>query len=145
MYLGGTKQMKNVEIMIRFIDAVKRSLTDLFEGNMCECMSDIYNDPRYVDSKMLYFPCKRAEMFLSEAFSAELHYAHSPENLSGEITWYIFLSFYDRKRERKILMLELMNEEIIDLETDYTAIKEKGLYEFVNELINTILDMSIGK
>ena len=139
--------MKNVEIMVNFIDAVKRSVTELFEGNICECRSYIYikEDPRYIDSKMYLFPCKKSEMFGNEAYAAELHYAHSPENLSGEITWYIFLSFYDRKREKKILMLELMNEEIIDLETDYTAIKEKGLYEFVNELINTILDMSIGK
>ena len=141
LYLGGTK------IMINFIRNLKASLTDLFEGNTFESRSYLYTDenPKYMDQKMFIFPCKKSEYFGSEAFSAELHYAHSPENLSGEITWHIFVSFYDRKREEKICMIELNDKEIICLETNYDALRENGLYEFVNELIKTILDMSIGK
>ena len=147
LYLGGTKQMKNAEIMVEFIDSVKRSVTELFEGNICECKSSIYikEDPRYIDSKMYLFPCKKSEMFGAESVAAELHYAYTPEGLDGERTWKMFFSFYDRKRERKICMIELHGKEIIEIVTDDEALKEHGLYEFVNELINTILDMSIGK
>ena len=139
--------MKNAEIMVEFIDSIKRSVTELFEGNLCECKSYIYikEDPRYIDSKMYLFPCKKSEMFGNEAYAAELHYAYTPENLSGEIKWNIFLSFYDRRRKEKICMIELHGKEIIEIVTNDEALKEHGLYEFVNELINTILDMSIGK
>ena len=132
--------------MIKFIDAVKRSVTDMFEGNICEGQSYIYSkeNPKYMDSRMFLFPFKKSETFGSEKLSAELHYAYT-EDLDGEIKWNIFIAFYDRKREKKILMLELLNKEIIELETDDEALREHGIYEFVNELINTILDMSIGK
>ena len=139
--------MKNVEIMVKLLDKLKKQMTDLFEGNICECGSYVYikDDPKYVDSKMFYFPFKRRAMFGAESVAAELHYAYTPEGLDGERTWKMFFSFYDRKREKKICMIELHGKEIIEIVTDDEALKEHGLYEFVNELINTILDMSIGK
>lgn len=140
--------MKNVEIMTKLLDAIKRVTTDLFEGNIIECRSYIYdhNDPKYADTKAFIFPCKRSDVFGEQIISAELHYAYTPFRIDGDVNFKVFFSIYDRERKDKIVFLSMTNGVIDEYETATVDIlEERGLDKFVEDLEHFILNLSISE
>ena len=133
-------------MMTKIIDAIKRVTTDLFEGNIIECKSYIYNydDPKYVDTKAYVFPCKKSDVFGEEAISAELHYAYTPFKMNGDIDFKIFFGIYDRERREKIVNLSMENGCIDEYSTaKVDVLEERGIDKFVEDMIHFILDLSI--
>lgn len=138
--------MKNIEMMTKIIDTIKRVTTDLFEGNIISCRSYVYDDsdPKYADAKGYIFPCKKSDVFGEEAISAELHYAYTPFKMDGDINFKVFFSIYDRERKDKIVFLSMTNT-IIDeyYTTTDDVLEERGIDKFVEDMIHFILDLSI--
>lgn len=140
--------MKNVEIMSKILDAIKRVTTDLFEGNIIECRSYIYdcNDPKYADTKAFIFPCKRSDVFGEQVISAELHYEFTPFRIDGDVNYKIFFGIYDHDKKEKIVLLEINNGVFEQYETATVDIlEERGLDKFVEDLEHFILDLSISE
>lgn len=137
--------MKNVEIMSKILDAIKRVTTDLFEGNIIECKSYIYDcNHKYADAKAYVFPCKKSDVFGEEAISAELHYAYTPFKMDGDIDFKIFFGIYDHDKKEKIVLLEINNGVFEQYETaTIDVLEERGIDKFTEDMIHFILNLSI--
>ena len=133
--------MKNVEIMVKLIDYFKHQMTDLFEGNVVECRSYIFdNNPKYVADRMYLFPVKRTEVFSHDIIQAEIHYAYTHEDLGGEIHFDIFIGIYDMKLGN-IYILDIGDGCIDQYDMVDDAIKERALEKFVKDIEGFILDL----
>lgn len=139
--------MKNIEMMTKIIDAIKRVTTDLFEGNIIECKSYIYDcNHKYAGAKAYVFPCKKSDVFGEEAISAELHYTYTPFKMNGDIDFKIFFGIYDRERREKIAILSMENGCIDEYETTTVDIlSDRGIDKFVEDLEHFILNLSISE
>lgn len=137
------KIMKNAEMMVKLLDYFKQQMTALFEGNVVECGSYLYNkeDPKYVDSRMYLFPVKRSEKFDHNIIQGEIHYRYTPEDLSGEIHFDIFMGIYDMKLGKKIYILDIGDACIEEYKTFGEAIEERGLEKFVKDIEGFILNL----
>ena len=135
--------MKNAEMMTKIIDTIKRVTTDLFEGNVIECKSYIYDcNHKYAGAKAYVFPCKKSDVFGEEAISAELHYTYTPFKMNGDIDFKIFFGVYDRKRREKIVNLSMENGCIDEYSTaKVDVLEERGLEKFVKDIEGFILNL----
>lgn len=139
--------MKNIEMMTKIIDAIKRVTTDLFEGNIIECKSYIYDcNHKYVGAKAYVFPCKKSDVFGEEAIFAELHYAYTPFKMNGDIDFKIFFGIYDRERRKQIVNLSMENGCIDEYSTAKVDIlSDRGIDKFVEDFEHFILNLIISE
>ena len=137
------KIMKNAEMMVKLLDYFKHQMTDLFEGNVVECGSYMFdkNDPRYFGSHMYLFPVKKSVTFDHEIIQGEIHYRYTPEDLSGEIHFDIFMGIYDMKLGKMIYILDIGDGCIDQYDMVDDAIKERALEKFVKDIEGFILDL----